>query len=118
LRASCCRKLVDRSIPPLVVRCRSAELLSQDACPSRECDTAISAKFYAIAGGPTSENTKAAARAVFEVWSTGAIERFDDLVARDDCITMPELNRRAFPDMRLVVEDRVPARALADNGTG
>ena len=30
-----------------------------------------------------SENTKAAARAGFEVWSTGAIEHLDDLVARD-----------------------------------
>jgi ketosteroid isomerase-like protein len=81
-----------------------------------------------------SENTKAATRAVFEVWSTGAIERFDDLVARDvvhhdaydpnaaeglDGMTRTiELNRRAFPDMRLVVEDQVPARALADNGAG
>jgi hypothetical protein len=29
-----------------------------------------------------------------------------------------ELNRRAFPDMRLVVEDQMPARALADTVTG
>ena len=60
-----------------------------------------------------SENARAAARAVFEVWSTGAIESLDDLVAQD----VVHHDRRAFP-MRLVVEDQVPARALADNGAG
>jgi steroid delta-isomerase-like uncharacterized protein len=70
-----------------------------------------------------SERNKAAARAVFDVWSTGAIERLDDLVARDVVHHDPydpnaaeglggmkrtiELNRRAFPDMQLAVEDQV-----------
>ena len=70
-----------------------------------------------------SEQNKAAALAVFDVWSTGAIERLDGLVARDVVHHDPydpnaarglegmkrtiELNRRAFPDMRLVVEDQV-----------
>lgn len=54
-----------------------------------------------------SENTRAAARAVFEVWSIGAIKRLDDLVAQD----VVHHDRRAFPDTRLVVEDQVPARA-------
>jgi steroid delta-isomerase-like uncharacterized protein len=70
-----------------------------------------------------SEQNKAAARAEFDVWSTGAIERLDDLVARDVVHHDPydpnaaeglaglkrtiELNRRAFPDMRLTVEDQV-----------
>lgn len=70
-----------------------------------------------------SEQNKAAARAEFDVWSTGAIERLDDLVAPDVVHHDPydpnaagglaglkrtiELNRRAFPDMRLSVEDQV-----------
>jgi steroid delta-isomerase-like uncharacterized protein len=70
-----------------------------------------------------SERNKAAARAVFDVWSTGAIERLDDLVARDVVHHDPydpnaaeglggmkrtiELNRRAFHDMQLAVEDQV-----------
>ena len=73
--------------------------------------------------GTVSEHSKAAARAVFDVWSTGAIERLDDLVARDVVHHDPydpnaaeglegmkrtiELNRIAFPDMRLSVEDQV-----------
>ena len=73
--------------------------------------------------GTISENNKAAARAVFDVWSTGEIERLDDLVAPDVVHHDPydpnaaeglggmkrtiELNRSAFPDMRLVVEDQV-----------
>ena len=70
-----------------------------------------------------SEHHKSAARAVFDIWSTGEIERLDDLVARDVVHHDPydsnaaeglggmkrtiELNRRAFPDMRLSVEDQV-----------
>lgn len=70
-----------------------------------------------------SEHNKAAARAVFDIWSTGEIERLDELVARDVVHHDPydpnaahglggmkrtiELNRRAFPDMRLSVEDQV-----------
>ena len=70
-----------------------------------------------------SDHNKAAARAVFDVWSSGATERLDDLVARDVMHHDPydpnaadglggmkrtiELNRKAFPDMRLVVEDQV-----------
>ena len=70
-----------------------------------------------------SEHNKAAARAVFDIWSTGEIERLDDLVACDVVHHDPydsnaaaglegmkrtiELNRRAFPDMRLSVEDQV-----------
>jgi predicted ester cyclase len=70
-----------------------------------------------------SEHNKAAAREVFDVWSTGAIERLDDLVGPDVVHHDPydpnaaaglggmkrtiELNRSAFPDMRLSVEDQV-----------
>jgi steroid delta-isomerase-like uncharacterized protein len=70
-----------------------------------------------------SEQNKAAARAVFEVWSTGELERLDGLVSSDVIHHDPydpnaaqgragmkrtiELNRRAFPDMRLFVEDQV-----------
>jgi predicted ester cyclase len=70
-----------------------------------------------------SQHNKAAARAVFDIWSTGEIERLDELVARDVVHHDPydpnaadglggmkrtiELNRRAFPDMRLSVEDQV-----------
>ena len=70
-----------------------------------------------------SEDGKAAARAVFEVWSTGELDRLDHLVAPDVVHHDPydphaadglegmkrtiELNRAAFPDMRLVVEDQV-----------
>jgi predicted ester cyclase len=69
------------------------------------------------------ERNKAAARAVFEVWSTGEIERLDELVARhvvhhdpydpnasEGLVGMKrtiELNRSAFPDMLLTVEDQV-----------
>jgi steroid delta-isomerase-like uncharacterized protein len=68
-------------------------------------------------------HNKAAARAVFEVWSTGELDRLDALVAPDVVHHDPydpngdqglegmkrtiELNRTAFPDMRLVVEDQV-----------
>ena len=70
-----------------------------------------------------SDHNKAAARAVFDVWSTGATDRLDDLVAQDVMHHDPydpnaadglggmkrtiELNRQAFPDMRLIVEDQV-----------
>jgi predicted ester cyclase len=70
-----------------------------------------------------SERNKAAARAVFEVWSTGEIERLDELVARhvlhhdpydpnasEGLVGMKrtiELNRSAFPDIQLTVEDQV-----------
>lgn len=70
-----------------------------------------------------SEEHKAAARAVFEVWSTGEIERLDEHVSPDVVHHDPydpnaadglagmkrsiELNRAAFPDMRLTVEDQI-----------
>jgi hypothetical protein len=70
-----------------------------------------------------SARNKDAARAVFEVWSTGEPDRLDALVAPDVMHHDPydpngarglegmkrtiELNRRAFPDMRLIVEDQV-----------
>jgi steroid delta-isomerase-like uncharacterized protein len=73
-----------------------------------------------------SEHNKAVARAVFEVWSTGEIERLDELVAADVVHHDPydphaaeglagmkrtiELNRNAFPDMQLTVEDQVAER--------
>lgn len=73
--------------------------------------------------GTASEHNKAAARAVFGVWSTGEIERLDELVAPDVVHHDPydphaaeglvgmkrtiELNRNAFPDMQLTVEDQV-----------
>src|SRR6516164_7006669 len=66
---------------------------------------------------------KAAARAVFDVWSTDETERLDGLIAPDVLHHDPydphaaeglagmkrtiELNRSAFPDMRLTVEDQV-----------
>jgi steroid delta-isomerase-like uncharacterized protein len=71
----------------------------------------------------TSERNKQAARAVFEVWSSGELDRLDELVAPDVVHHDPydpngahglegmkrtiELNRRAFPDLRLAVEDQV-----------
>jgi steroid delta-isomerase-like uncharacterized protein len=73
-----------------------------------------------------SEHNKAVARAVFEVWSTGEIERLDELVAADVVHHDPydpnaaeglagmkrtiELNRNAFPNMQLTVEDQVAER--------
>ena len=69
------------------------------------------------------EDNKAAARAVFDVWSTGEVDRLDSLVSPDVVHHDPydphgdqglagmkrtiELNRTAFPDMRLTVEDQV-----------
>jgi predicted ester cyclase len=70
-----------------------------------------------------SERNKAAARAEFEVWSTGELDRLDELVAPDVVHHDPydphaaegleglkktiRLNRRAFPDMRITVEDQL-----------
>ncbi len=69
------------------------------------------------------EHNKAGARAVFDAWSTGALERLDELVAADVVHHDPydpygaeglagmkrtiELNRGALADMRLTVEDQV-----------
>jgi steroid delta-isomerase-like uncharacterized protein len=69
------------------------------------------------------ERNKDTARAVFDVWSGGDLERLDELVAVDVVHHDPydphgadglagmkrtiELNRRTFPDMRLTVEDQV-----------
>jgi len=73
-------------------------------------------------GGDVQHN-KAVARAVFDAWSTGELERLDELVAADVVHHDPydpngadglagmkrtiELNRGAFADMRLTVEDQV-----------
>ena len=70
-----------------------------------------------------SKRNKAAARSEFEVWSTGELERLDDLVAPDVVHHDPydpnaaagleglkrtiELNRAAFPDLRIEIEDQV-----------
>jgi steroid delta-isomerase-like uncharacterized protein len=70
-----------------------------------------------------SEQNKATARAVFEIWNTGETERLDALVAShvvhhdphdpnsDDGLVglkrTIERNREAFPDMHLTVEDQV-----------
>lgn len=73
--------------------------------------------------GKLSEQNKATAKAVFEVWSTGDVGRLDELVAAQVVHHDPydpnaaeglpgmkrtiEFNRTAFPDMRLTVEDQV-----------
>lgn len=70
-----------------------------------------------------SEQNKAAARDVFDVWSGGHLERLDKLVASDVVHHDPhdphaaeglagmkrtiELNRAAFPDMQIVVDDQI-----------
>ncbi len=70
-----------------------------------------------------SEAHKAAAREVFEIWSTGELASLDGLVARDVVHHDPhdahagdglpgmkrtiKLNRDAFPDMQLIVEDQI-----------
>ena len=70
-----------------------------------------------------SERNKALARSEFEVWSTGELDRLDELVAADVVHHDPydphaadgleglkktiELNRTAFPDMRIEIEDQV-----------
>ena len=70
-----------------------------------------------------SEQNKASARAEFEAWSNGDLEKLDDLVAPDVVHHDPydphaaegleglkksvALNRNAFPDLRITVEDQV-----------
>lgn len=70
-----------------------------------------------------SEQHKAAARAVFEVWTSGELHRLDELVACDVVHHDPykpqvgeglagmkrtiELHRTAFPELHLVVDDQV-----------
>lgn len=70
-----------------------------------------------------SEENKRTARAIFEIWSTGDVSRLDALVAphvvhhdsydthaAEGLVGMKttiELNRKAFPDMRLIVEDQI-----------
>ena len=70
-----------------------------------------------------SERNKAIARSEFEVWSTGELDRLDDIVAADVVHHDPydphaadgleglkrtiELNRTAFPDIRIEIHDQV-----------
>lgn len=70
-----------------------------------------------------SERNKAIARSEFEVWSTGELEKLDDMVAADVVHHDPydpnatmgleglkktiAMNRAAFPDMRIDIEDQV-----------
>ena len=70
-----------------------------------------------------SERNKEIARAEFEVWSSGEVEKLDDMVAADVVHHDPydpnatggleglrktiAMNRAAFPDMRIEVEDQV-----------
>jgi ketosteroid isomerase-like protein len=70
-----------------------------------------------------SERNKAIARAVFDVWCTGDLDRLDALVAADVIHHDPydphgaeglegmkatiAANRQTFPDMRLTVEDQL-----------
>ena len=70
-----------------------------------------------------SERNKALARSEFEVWSTGELDRLDEMVAPDVVHHDPydpnaadgleglkktiELNRAAFPDMRIEIQDQV-----------
>ena len=70
-----------------------------------------------------SEQNKAAAREVFEVWSTGNTDRLDELVHPDVVHHDPydphgaeglagmketiEFNRQAFPDMTITVEQQL-----------
>jgi predicted ester cyclase len=77
----------------------------------------------AVEHGDTCERNKAAARAVFDIWSTGEVERLDQLVApgvvhhdrydphgAEGLVGMKrtiEVNRHAFPDMQLTVEDQI-----------
>jgi steroid delta-isomerase-like uncharacterized protein len=76
-----------------------------------------------VVGGSALKRNMAVARAVFEVWSTGELDPLDQLVASDVVHHDPydphgadglagmrrtiEMNRKAFPDMRLIVEDQV-----------
>jgi steroid delta-isomerase-like uncharacterized protein len=70
-----------------------------------------------------SERNKAAARAEFEIWSGGSLDELEQLVAADVVHHDPydpnaadglaglkrsiEVNRKAFPDMRITIEDQV-----------
>jgi predicted ester cyclase len=72
------------------------------------------------------QRNKAAARAEFEIWSTGELERLGGLVAENVVHHDPydphaadglvglrksiEANRTTFPDMRIEVEDQVAER--------
>jgi steroid delta-isomerase-like uncharacterized protein len=71
----------------------------------------------------TFEQNKAAARAVFEVWASGALERLDELVGRDVVHHDPydphasdgregmkktiAIYREAFPDVQFTIEDQI-----------
>jgi steroid delta-isomerase-like uncharacterized protein len=71
----------------------------------------------------TSEQNKAAARAVFEVWASGTLERLDELVARDVAHHDPydphasdgregmkktiAIYRGAFADVQFTIEDQI-----------
>lgn len=71
----------------------------------------------------TSEQNKAAARAVFDVWTSGALEKLDELVApdvvhhdpydphasdgRDGMKKAIAIYRDAFPDVRFTSEDQI-----------
>jgi steroid delta-isomerase-like uncharacterized protein len=73
-----------------------------------------------------STRNKQCARAVFEVWSNGELDRLDELVAPGVVHHDPYdpngahglegmkrtigLNRRAFPDLRLTIEDQIAER--------
>jgi hypothetical protein len=69
---------------PAAARFRREILARERIGPIRSCAGQHEC-FHANAtlGGTMSEDSKAAARAVFTVWSTGAIDRLDDLVDRD-----------------------------------
>jgi ketosteroid isomerase-like protein len=70
-----------------------------------------------------SEHNKAIARIEFEVWSSGELDRLEELVADDVVHHDPydphaaeglkglkktiAMNRRAFPDMQITIEDQV-----------
>jgi steroid delta-isomerase-like uncharacterized protein len=70
-----------------------------------------------------SEQNKAASRAVFEIWTTGELDRLEDYVAADVVHHDPydprgadgieghrktiALNREAFPDMEITIEDQI-----------
>ena len=70
-----------------------------------------------------SERNKAAARAEFGIWNTGELDKLDELVAADVVHHDPydphaaegleglkktiELNRTAFPDLHIMIEDQV-----------
>jgi ketosteroid isomerase-like protein len=75
-----------------------------------------------------SDRNKAMARAVFEVWGSGELDRLDALVAADVVHHDPNdpnaadgldgmkatiaANRARFPDLRLTVEDQVAEQDL------